>query len=141
MGRNVDNTFAFQSRGQRRRRFETKAGQAKDATQLGDPGTQNWVEAFDGTGIHGVFILASDEDSNIEEALSSVQEMMGDSMEEVYRLQGAVRPGEEEGYERELVFFCCVLEGCSIPLAADFGYMDGIAQPAVEGFTTKVVPG
>jgi deferrochelatase/peroxidase EfeB len=39
-----------------------------------------------------------------------------------YELRGQVRPGAEAGHEH-------------------FGFMDGIAQPAVKGFTTNPLPG
>nr|WAW38288.1 DyP-type peroxidase [Chondrostereum purpureum] len=99
-----------------------KTGQASDASALGDPGRDNWVKAFDGTGIHGLLILASDETSNIDDQLASLESALGNSIKEVHRLQGAARPGPEEGHEH-------------------FGYMDGIGQPALNGFSVDVLPG
>jgi hypothetical protein len=40
-------------------------GMFADAALLGDPGTVNWVSAFAGTSIHGVFLLASSSTTNI----------------------------------------------------------------------------
>ncbi|KAL0575177.1 dye-decolorizing heme-containing peroxidase [Marasmius crinis-equi] len=74
-------------------------GQFKDARLLGDPGTGNWVPGFSGTGIHGVILLASDTQSNIDNELKSIQS------------------------------------------ALDFGYMDGISQPAIQGFNGAPLPG
>ncbi|KAF5367752.1 hypothetical protein D9758_009862 [Tetrapyrgos nigripes] len=97
-------------------------GQFTDATALGDPGTGNWVPGFAGTNIHGVLLLASGTVDNINDELASIQSALGDSITEIYRLQGAARPGDQEGHEH-------------------FGFMDGISQPAVNGFTPDVHPG
>lgn len=48
--------------------------------------------------------------------------MLGSDITFVYELQGAARPDLEAGHEH-------------------FGYMDGIAQPAIKGFTTNPLPG
>ncbi|KAF8509633.1 hypothetical protein JB92DRAFT_2945325 [Gautieria morchelliformis] len=100
------------------------SGQAADATALGDPGTGNWVQAFTGNSpdIHGVFLLASDSTDNINSELAELQLILNNCATEVYRLDAAARPGDQEGHEH-------------------FGYMDGISQPGVEGFTTNPVPG
>ncbi|KAF8590826.1 fungal peroxidase [Ramaria rubella] len=104
------------------------AGQEADATALGDPGTTNWVSAFLGQGIHGVFLLASDTVDNVNGELSNIQSILGDSITEIYSLQAAARPGDQQGHEH-------------------FGFMDGIGQPAVDGFIppnpgqTVVAPG
>ncbi|KAF8520036.1 dye-decolorizing peroxidase precursor [Hysterangium stoloniferum] len=104
------------------------AGQAADASSLGDPGTSRWVQAFDGTNVHGVMLLASDTDDKISAELSTIQGLFGPSISEAYRLQAAARPGDQEGHEH-------------------FGYLDGISQPALDGFTqanpgqTVVPPG
>ncbi|KAL0066357.1 dye-decolorizing heme-containing peroxidase [Marasmius tenuissimus] len=94
----------------------------RHAGTLGDPGTGNWVQGFAGTGIHGVLLLASDTQSNIDSELQSIKTALGDSITEVHRLQGAQRPGNEKGREH-------------------FGYMDGISQPAIEGFNAGPLPG
>ncbi|KIJ37003.1 hypothetical protein M422DRAFT_178598 [Sphaerobolus stellatus SS14] len=97
-------------------------GQEKDASGLGDPGTVNWVPSFLNKGIHGVFLLASDTSSNIDNELNSLLSSLGTSIEEIYTLDGAARPGTEQGHEH-------------------FGFLDGISQPAVNGFTTTPHPG
>ncbi|KAJ7484486.1 fungal peroxidase [Mycena latifolia] len=90
-------------------------GQAADNGNLGDPGTKNWVPQFVGTKIHGVILLASDTAANINIQLLNVQLALGASIIEIYRLQGAARPGSEQGHEH-------------------FGFLDGISNPAVDGF-------
>lgn len=77
------------------------AGQEADASALGDPGTTNWVTQFVGHGIHGVILLASDTLDNINTELANIQSIFGDSITEVYSLQGAARPGDQQGHERK----------------------------------------
>ncbi|KAJ7054416.1 fungal peroxidase [Mycena amicta] len=88
---------------------------ANAVTALKDPGTVNWVPQFAGTGIHGVILLASDTVDNVNDALANLQSTLGDSITEIYSLQGAARPGAQQGHEH-------------------FGYLDGISNPAVQGF-------
>lgn len=76
------------------------AGQFADASNLGDPGTTNWVNAFKGTGIHGVFLLASDSVVLINVQIAAVKLLFGTSITEQYRLAGQARPGNQEGHER-----------------------------------------
>ena len=64
------------------------------------PGTTNWVPAFANDAIHCVFLLASDNVDNINAELVNIQSILGSSITEMYRLQGSVRPGTEEGHER-----------------------------------------
>ncbi|KAJ7603225.1 DyP-type peroxidase [Mycena polygramma] len=97
-------------------------GQFQDLNNLGDPGSTNWVPQFTGTDIHGVLLFASDTVDNINATVSSLESSMGSSMTKVYSLQAAARPGDEAGHEH-------------------FGYLDGISNPAVTGFTTKPMPG
>ncbi|KAF8217810.1 DyP-type peroxidase [Mycena galopus ATCC 62051] len=97
-------------------------GQFKDLTNLGDPGSTNWVPQFKGTGIHGVFLFASDTQDKINNTVSSLQSALGSSIKNVYSLQAAARPGAEAGHEH-------------------FGYLDGISNPAVTGFTANPMPG
>ncbi|KAG7092765.1 hypothetical protein E1B28_009089 [Marasmius oreades] len=99
-----------------------KLGQFADAENLSDPGTGNWVNAFKGTNIHGVFLLAADTDERLFALLSQVKQLLGTSASEVYSLKGAARPGDQQGHEH-------------------FGYLDGVSQPAVEGFTREPLPG
>ncbi|KAJ7644465.1 dye-decolorizing peroxidase precursor [Roridomyces roridus] len=81
-----------------------------------------WEAPFAGTQIHGVFILASDTLANINTELANIQSILGASIVEIESLQGAARPGDEKGHEH-------------------FGFMDGISQPAVNGFTNPILPG
>ncbi|KAJ7201685.1 fungal peroxidase [Mycena pura] len=97
-------------------------GQFSDLKNLGDPGSTNWVPQFTGTGIHGVFLFASDTEDNIDAAVASLEAALGDCITKVYTLQGAARPGTEAGHEH-------------------FGYLDGISNPAVDGFVTSPMPG
>ncbi|KAJ7931178.1 fungal peroxidase [Mycena leptocephala] len=97
-------------------------GQFKDLKNLGDPGSTNWVPQFAGTGIHGVMLFASDSVDNINSAVSSLESSLGDSITKVYSLQAAARPGSEAGHEH-------------------FGFLDGISNPAITGFTANVMPG
>ena len=77
------------------------AGQFADAASLGDPGTTNWVPAFKGTNVHGLFILASDSIFLINIKLAYIKSLFGNSLSELHTLQGQVRPGDQEGHERE----------------------------------------
>ncbi|KAK0186243.1 peroxidase TAP [Armillaria mellea] len=98
------------------------AGQEADSAAIGDPGTSKWVQSFVGRSVHGVFLLASDTIENIDITLSEILSTLGDSISELHRIQGAARPGSNEGHEH-------------------FGFMDGISQPAVKGFTQSPLPG
>ncbi|KAK0438820.1 Dyp peroxidase [Armillaria borealis] len=97
-------------------------GQEADSGAIGDPGTSKWVQSFVGRSTHGVFLLASDTIENLDVTLSEILSILGDSIGELHRVQGAARPGSEEGHEH-------------------FGFMDGISQPAVKGFTKSPLPG
>ncbi|KAF7359690.1 DyP-type peroxidase [Mycena venus] len=97
-------------------------GQFEDAQNLGDPGTTNWVPEFTGTGIHGVLLFASDTVVNINDAVSSLESAMGNSMTKVYSLSGAARPAPNAGHEH-------------------FGFLDGISNPPVNGFTPSPLAG
>ncbi|KAJ7081603.1 dye-decolorizing peroxidase precursor [Mycena belliarum] len=97
------------------------AGQFSETGTIGDDPSL-WNSAFAGTKIHGVFLLASDTVDNINTELANIQSILGSSIKEIHRLQGAARPGSESGHEH-------------------FGFMDGISQPAVNGFTNPVLPG
>ncbi|KIJ50734.1 hypothetical protein M422DRAFT_245397 [Sphaerobolus stellatus SS14] len=93
------------------------AGQEVDATPLGDPGTTSWVPSFLRKQIHGVFLLASDTTSNLNSFLSDINAVLQGSIQQIYTLNGAARPGDQQGHEH-------------------FGFLDGISQPAVTGFNT-----
>lgn len=69
---------------------------------LGDPNTNNWVPAFTKPStLHGVFVIFSDTQARINSQLSRIQQSLGNSISEVYRLQAAARPGNEQGHERK----------------------------------------
>ncbi|KAJ7037713.1 dye-decolorizing peroxidase precursor [Mycena alexandri] len=97
------------------------SGQFAETATIGD-NPSLWNSAFAGTSIHGVFLLASDTLDNIDAELANIQAILGTSITELYSLQGGARPGSEEGHEH-------------------FGFMDGISQPAVNGFTNPILPG
>jgi hypothetical protein len=78
-------------------------GQFAGVGRLGDPGTSNWVPGFAGTSIHGVILLASDTQANIDSTLASLKAALGGSINEIYSLQGAARPGNQAGHEREFL--------------------------------------
>lgn len=75
------------------------AGQAADADNLGDPGTRNWVRAFRGTRIHGVFLIASDTDVNIAAQVSVLESLFGNDITNMHSRKGAIRPPPFEGHE------------------------------------------
>ncbi|KAJ7255204.1 fungal peroxidase [Mycena rebaudengoi] len=99
-------------------------GQFVGASGLGDSDAAiaNWVPEFRGRNIHGVILLASDTQANIDSTLASLKAALGSSINEIYSLQGAARPGNQAGHEH-------------------FGYLDGISNPAVDNFTKTVKPG
>jgi deferrochelatase/peroxidase EfeB len=57
----------------------------------------------------------------VDAAKAQLDQILGSDATFVYELRGEARPGAEAGHEH-------------------FGYMDGIAQPAVKGFTTDPSP-
>lgn len=114
-------------------------GQTADAAAMGDPGTNSWVSGFVGTSVDGVLLLASDTIDNVDDTLADIQASLGASITEVHRVQGAARPGDQEGHERKLLL--SFQDRSSLNRESDFGFMDGISQPAVEGFTASPLPG
>ncbi|KAH7103750.1 DyP-type peroxidase [Auriculariales sp. MPI-PUGE-AT-0066] len=100
----------------------TKA-QVTDAKFLGDPGIGDWKKVFTVPDkLHGVFLIASDDQSLIDTAVNFLESSFSTSMHNLYKLQGNIRPPPFEGHEM-------------------FGYLDGIGQPAIAGFNTVVFPG
>ncbi|KAK7059634.1 DyP-type peroxidase [Favolaschia claudopus] len=98
-------------------------GQFKDSRSLGDPGSDNWVPEFAGTDIHGVLLFASDSQDNINDAVFELESALGGSIKKVYSLAAAARTGSQAGHEH-------------------FGFLDGISNPAVEGFNAdQAMPG
>ncbi|KAJ7054385.1 fungal peroxidase [Mycena amicta] len=96
-------------------------GQFANAANLNDPGTANWVPQFAGTSIHGVLLFASDTLAKCESDLTAIQLALAKCacVKELYRLEGAARPGSQQGHEH-------------------FGFLDGISNPAVQGFQTPL---
>lgn len=75
------------------------AGQQADAVNLGDPGTTNWVPAFLGTQIHGVFLLASDDITFLNAQVSVLNSVFGTDITNLYTLLGNIRPPPNDGHE------------------------------------------
>ncbi|KAK1217320.1 dye-decolorizing heme-containing peroxidase [Marasmius sp. AFHP31] len=100
-----------------------KTGQAADAVRLGDPGTVKWHKEYQ-DGMMGVLMVASKDMDKLTAELDAIKGVFGDSFKEVYRLHGHARPGANMGHEH-------------------FGWVDGITQPAVEGWDTDktITPG
>ncbi|KAJ7624872.1 fungal peroxidase [Roridomyces roridus] len=98
------------------------AGQLANAQTLGDPRTTHWVPAFTTGKIHGVFLLASDTTAHVDATLKTVTTALGASIKQAYSLQAAARPGNQEGHEH-------------------FGFLDGISNPAIQGFDDTPLPG
>ncbi|EIN09037.1 peroxidase TAP [Punctularia strigosozonata HHB-11173 SS5] len=97
------------------------SGQFAQAAALKDDTTQ-WEPEFKGTNIHGVFLVGSDVGTNIQDTFNDAIQELLKSATIVYELDGAARPGAEAGHEH-------------------FGYLDGISNPGVDGFTTDPKPG
>ncbi|KZV94529.1 fungal peroxidase [Exidia glandulosa HHB12029] len=95
------------------------AGQASNTVGNLKETTDNWVTQFKTPGIHGVILLASDDKSLIDQQEASIQSTFGAAISKVYSLDGAIRPGAEAGHEM-------------------FGFLDGIAQPAISGLGTPL---
>lgn len=80
-------------------------GQFADAPMLNDTGTANWVPAFKGTKVHGLFTVASDSTSFVNAELFSIKALFGSSISGLYTLQGQARPGAQQGHEREYLVY------------------------------------
>lgn len=74
-------------------------GQWADAAALGD-NKADWDPAFSAGGIHGVLLIASDTQANVDAMLSTVQGYLGKSAAAMKMIQGAARPGDQAGHER-----------------------------------------
>ncbi|EJD40094.1 DyP-type peroxidase [Auricularia subglabra TFB-10046 SS5] len=94
------------------------AGQAADASSFNED-TNTWKPSFVGTSIHGVLLLASDTDDLVNQQVASIESTFGASISKLYSLSASIRPGAEAGREM-------------------FGYLDGIAQPAIIGLNTPL---
>lgn len=76
-------------------------GQFADAANLKDD-TSTWASQFKGTSIHGVILIGSDANVNIENTFASLKDTFLASATVVLSLDGAARPGSEAGHERRL---------------------------------------
>ncbi|EJD36462.1 DyP-type peroxidase [Auricularia subglabra TFB-10046 SS5] len=94
-------------------------GQAADAANSFNESTASWIPQFVGTGIHGVILLASDATGLVDQQVSSIESTFGYSISKVYSVSASIRPGAEAGHET-------------------FGFLDGIAQPAIKGLNTPL---
>ncbi|KAJ8474877.1 dyp-type peroxidase [Pleurotus djamor] len=109
------------------------AGQRSDAQNLGDAGQQkdgkfvpDWEAAFL-KDIHGVVFVAGDCHDSVNKKLDQIKHLFGvgtghASIVEVTHILGDVRPGHVSAHEH-------------------FGFLDGISNPAVDGFDLKPFPG
>jgi len=101
--------------------FFTK-GQKADAPELKD-NLDDWEAPWSTSeGIHGVFLIGSDEQRHVDDLLKTLLNAFGSSVSEITRIQGVSRPGPQAGHEH-------------------FGFLDGISNPAVSGFATHTQPG
>ncbi|MCJ1385563.1 hypothetical protein MMC17_008686 [Xylographa soralifera] len=106
-------------------------GMLANATTLGDPGSMSpsgpdWIPAFK-QHIHGMFLISGESHKTVNKTLAMVKDIfyvgcLDASIHEVKHIVGNVRPGKEKGHEH-------------------FGFLDGISQPAVQGFDTNPNPG
>lgn len=117
------------------------AGQWADAPSLHDD-TSRWEDVWKDGGIHGVFLIASDDQPKIDKLLSTITRFFGHSISEKTRIQGAARPGNQAGHERKFSVILASLRGVNKhAYIIDFGFLDGISNPAVSGFAVNVLPG
>jgi Dyp-type peroxidase family len=115
-----------------------QAGQFADASALGDD-TSAWESVFKGTSIHGVFLIGSDSQSNIDNLANTLWGDLGTSVSLDYSLNGAARPGSQKGHERMSRKTSSHLRADQV--VTDFGFLDGISNPAITGFAPTVLPG
>lgn len=79
------------------------AGQFDGSQVLGDDDpAANWVKAFQGTSVHGLFMIASDSDDSINDTLSTITAALGPAITEAHRVEGNLRPNDQAGHERQL---------------------------------------
>ncbi|KAL0954306.1 hypothetical protein HGRIS_003305 [Hohenbuehelia grisea] len=109
-------------------------GQLKGAENLGDPGkttngvfSPDWEPEFKKE-IHGVIYVAGDSILSVDKKLIEIKLLFGvglpgHSITEITSIRGDVRPGKENSAHEH------------------FGFLDGISNPAVEGFDKTTFPG
>lgn len=127
-------------------------GMLADAPTLGDQGTTlpsgefdpDWIPAFK-QDIHGLILISGESQVSVDRRRLEIERIFrvrthSPTIHKVIRIIGDVRPGELKGHEqcvwrlssqnpRPLTFYC------------SFGFLDGISDPAVQGFDTNPFPG
>lgn len=111
-----------------------KKGMLADATTLGDQGTTlpsgefdpDWIPAFK-QDIHGLILISGESQVSVDRRKLEIERIFrvrthSPTIHKVIRIIGDVRPGELKGHEH-------------------FGFLDGISDPAVQGFDTNPFPG
>ncbi|KAF2691607.1 peroxidase TAP [Lentithecium fluviatile CBS 122367] len=100
--------------------FLFKSGMKEGALDLGDNMRQlpdgaiqpDWDDAFLQE-IHGVGLITGDSHETLNQKLTSVKDILSNSVQEIATLSGDVRPDDQKGHEH-------------------FGYKDGVSEPAVK---------
>lgn len=81
-----------------------RMGQFASAPVLAE-NTDNWVDQFKGTKVHGVFMIASDSQNLMMGQSRSIQNQFGRSINILYSIQGQMRPGNQAGHERKPYYY------------------------------------
>lgn len=90
-------------------------GQRADAASLGD-NFADWESAWTTEdGVDGVFLIGSDEHRHVQGLLKTLKASFGSCMKEVTQVDGAARPGDEAGHERECFVSCCSVPSLVLP--------------------------
>ena len=79
-------------------------GQRSDAESFLRDNMDNWISAFK-DGVHGVFVVASDSPDTINSTYEQIREALNPAtgrltIRDVFRADGAVRPGDQAGHEQ-----------------------------------------
>ncbi|KAF2232962.1 Dyp-type peroxidase [Viridothelium virens] len=96
-----------------------EGGMINDTTLNDQP--NNWLPEFR-QDVHGLIVVTGDSQGTINARLLEIQTIFKNTIHEVKRADGHVRPGEEDGHEH-------------------FGYLGGVSQPAILGVDDNVSPG
>lgn len=78
-------------------------GQYADAPNLSD-NTTIWETVWKGTSIHGMFLVGSDTQANVNTTVAQVENYFGTSIKVLTTIYGAARPGANAGHERKLFY-------------------------------------
>jgi hypothetical protein len=84
-------------------------GQFADAYNLGDPGSTNWVPQFRGKAIHGVFLIATDQQLFMNAQITVINNLFGTDITELYQVDGHIRPPPYNGHESQRFSLCSTL--------------------------------